>query len=243
MGRHHARPSDTSLRFAFLINLAFALVEIFGGIWTNSVAILSDAVHDLGDALALGTAWGLERYSRKGGDRTFSYGYVRFSLLGALVNTTVLVLGSALVLTEAIPRLSQPQDPNSIGMLLFSVIGIVANGLAALRLRHGDSLNNRVAAWHLIEDVLGWIAVLIASVLLIFFDVPLIDPLLSVAITAFVLFNVFRHLRKTLMLFLQAVPEEIDLRELESQLMEVDHVLSLHHTHVWSMDGLSLIHI
>ena len=237
MGASHTHETTANLRLAFVLNTGFAILEIFGGIWTNSVAILSDAVHDLGDSLALGAAWSLDRYAQKGRDRRFSYGYLRFSLLGAWTNTTVLVLGSILVLTEAIPRLFQPEAPNVGGMIVFAMIGIIVNGVAAWRLHGGAALNASVASWHLVEDVLGWIAVLIASVMMLFVDLPILDPILSIAITCFILFNVLRKLRQTLLLFLQAVPDDIDLRELEKRLGALEHVQSTHHTHVWSMDG------
>ena len=237
MSHTHPHDSVADLRLAFVLNTTFAILEIAGGLWTNSVAILSDAVHDLGDSLALGAAWSLDRYSQKGRDRRFSYGYLRFSLLGAWTNTLVLVLGSIIVLTEAVPRLFQPERPNATGMLLFALVGVVVNGVAAWRLRGRGSLNTKVAAWHLVEDVLGWIAVLIVSVTLMFVDLPVLDPLLSVAITSYILFNVVRHLKQTLLLFLQAVPDDVDLGELERRLGALEHVLSTHHTHVWSMDG------
>ena len=236
MSHSHSHPSD-GLRLAFLLNTGFAVLEIVGGLWTNSVAILSDAVHDLGDSLALGAAWGLDRYAQRGSDRRFSYGYLRFSLLGAWTNTTVLVLGSVIVMTEALPRLFQPETPNAAGMLVFALIGVAVNGVAAWRLSGRQSLNTRIAAWHLIEDLLGWIAVLVVAITLMFVDLPVLDPVLSIAITAYILFNVIRRLRQTLMLFLQAVPDDIDLRQLERRLRELEHVRSTHHTHVWSMDG------
>ena len=238
MGRSHPHDTTKALRLAFVLNTTFAILEIFGGLWTNSVAILSDAVHDLGDSVALGAAWALDRYSQKAGDRRFSYGYLRFSLLGAWTNTTVLVLGSILVLTEAVPRLFRPEPANARGMLAFALIGILVNGAAAWRLHGQTSLNTKVAAWHLIEDVLGWVAVLVVAITLLFVDLPILDPLLSIGITVYIVTNVLRNLRRTLMLFLQAVPEDIDLDELQRRLDALDHVVrSTHHTHVWSMDG------
>lgn len=236
---HAASHSSTSdLRLAFILNLAFTILEIAGGLWTNSVAILSDAVHDLGDSVSLGAAWGLDRYSQRAGDQRFSYGYRRFSLLGAGTTTVVLIVGSVFVLAEAVPRLFTPQSPHAPGMLLFALLGIVVNGVAALRLRRRRSLSARVAAWHLIEDVLGWVAVLIVSVTLLVVDLPVLDPLLSIVITCYILYNVFRNLRQTFMLFLQGVPEDVDLTTLEHQLGVLPHVRSTHHTHVWSMDGV-----
>ena len=233
----HSHHATGDLCLAFFLNLGFTVLEIAGGLWTNSVAILSDAVHDLGDSLSLGSAWYLDRVAQRGSDRRFSYGYLRFSLLGAWTNITVLLAGSIFVLSEAIPRLLQPEPAHAPGMLAFALIGVVVNGAAALRLRGRQSLNARVAAWHFIEDVLGWVAVLVVAVTLMFVDLPVLDPALAVLITGYILFNVVRHLRRTLMIFMQAVPEEIDLRELENRLGTLAHVRSTHHTHMWSMDG------
>ena len=235
---HTRSPGATGdLGLAFVLNLGFTILEIFGGLWTNSVAILSDAVHDLGDSLSLGAAWYLDRYAQRASDNRFSYGYLRFSLLGAGTNVTVLLVGSILVLSEAIPRLFSPEPAHAPGMLVFALFGIVVNGAAALRLRTRHSLNAKVAAWHLIEDVLGWVAVLVVSITLLFVDLPVLDPALSILITAYILYNVLRNLRQTFMLFLQAVPEDVDLGQLGRRLAALDHVRSTHHTHVWSMDG------
>lgn len=236
-GHEHGHDANNSLQAAFFLNLAFTLLEIVGGFWTNSMAILSDAVHDLGDSVSLGMAWYLERYSRRGKDNRYSYGYRRFSLLGAMLNIIVLLVGGFLILSEAVPRLLDPQHSNAQGMVLFAIVGILVNGAAVLRLRGGQSLNTQVVAWHLLEDVLGWVAVLIVSVILLFWDIPVLDPLLSILITLYVMFNVVRNLRKTAALFLQAVPEDIDLAALEGGLLALDKVCSVHHTHIWSLDG------
>lgn len=236
-GHTHAHNANNSLRAAFFLNLAFTIFEIIGGLWTNSMAILSDAVHDLGDSVSLGMAWYLERYSRRGKDNRYSYGYRRFSLLGAMLNILVLLVGGFVILSQAVPRLLNPQHSNAQGMVLFAIVGILVNGAAVLRLRGGQSLNTQVVAWHLLEDVLGWAAVLIVSVILLFWDIHILDPLLSILITLYVLFNVVRNLRKTAALFLQAVPENIDLAMLESRLLAMEKVRSIHHIHIWSLDG------
>ncbi len=236
-GHAHAHNTNNSLRTAFFLNLAFTIFEIIGGLWTNSMAILSDAVHDLGDSVSLGMAWFLERYSRRGKDNRFSYGYRRFSLLGAMLNILVLLVGGVVILSEAVPRLLDPQHSNAQGMVLFAIVGILVNGAAVLRLRGGQSINAQVVAWHLLEDVLGWVAVLIVSIILLFWDIHILDPLLSILITLYVLFNVLRNLKRTAALFLQAVPESIDLAMLEGRLLALDKVCSVHHTHLWSLDG------
>ncbi|MGB6420435.1 MAG: cation diffusion facilitator family transporter [Anaerolineales bacterium] len=237
MSHDHSNDSTGDLRLAFFLNLSFTIIEIAGGIWTNSLAILSDAIHDLGDSLSLGMAWYLETYARKDKDKKYSYGYRRYSLLSALINTVVLIVGSVFILSRAVTRLFNPEPVDAKGMILFAVLGIIVNGLAMLRLRGGKSLNAQVVAWHLIEDVLGWVVVLIMSIMLLFTDLYILDPIFSILITSFVLFNVIKNLRKTLALFLQAVPENMDLEMIENRLLAIDNVCSSHHTHIWSMDG------
>ena len=188
MHQHNHHHHD-GLRTAFFINFAFTLIEIAGGLATNSLAILADAAHDLGDSVSLGMAWLLDHYSHQQEDGRFSYGYRRFSLLGALINALILFGGSLWILLQAIPRLIRPEDFNSRGMLLLAVLGILVNGLAVLRLRGDGSLNARVAALHLLEDVMGWAAVLIVGIILEFVDLPILDPILSVAITLVVLYR------------------------------------------------------
>lgn len=182
---HRAHQSGKNIKVAFFLNLAFTILEIFGGLWTNSMAILSDALHDLGDSISLGAAWYLEKYSEKAPDSTFSYGYGRFSLLGALISSIVLVIGAVIILSQVIPRLIDPQEVHPQGMLGLAVLGIIVNGIAAIRLRKGSTLNEKVASWHLLEDVLGWVAVLIVSIVLLIKDIPILDPILSLVITFF----------------------------------------------------------
>ena len=230
--------ATSAIRLAFLLNLSFTIVASAGGILTNSVAILSDAVHDFGDSLSLGLAWYLERYSQRKRDHRFSYGYRRFSLLGTVTTTAALVVGSAFVLAEAIPRLLEPEPTNAAGMIGFAILGVTVNGFAALRLRERKSSNAQALSWHLLEDVLGWSAVLVVAITLLFIDLPILDPALSIVITAFILYNVAHNLRDTSILFLQGVPDDVDLAALEHNLTILDHVQSIHHTQVWSMDGV-----
>jgi len=234
----HDQSDPTSpVRVAFFLNLGFTILEVVGGLWTNSLAILSDALHDLGDSVAIGVSWYLERLSAKGKNRRFSYGYRRLSLLASLITATVLLSGALFVLTEAIPRLIRPQHSNAQGMLLFSIVGIVVNGVAAFRLRGGKTMNARMIAWHLIEDVLGWVAVLVVSLMLLLRDIHILDPILSILITVYVLYNVVRNLRETVALFLQAAPGSLDIDAIEQRLRAIPEVRSMHHTHIWSLDG------
>jgi cobalt-zinc-cadmium efflux system protein len=234
---HSGSNTTANIQVAFFLNLGFTILEIIGGLWTNSLAILSDAVHDLGDSLSLGLAWFLDRYSKRDRDQRFSYGYRRFSLLGALINTVVLLVGSFWVLSKAVPRLLEPEHSNAQGMILFAIAGILINGVAVFRLQGSKSLNARMIAWHLLEDVLGWVAVLAVAIILLFADIHIVDPILSVLIAVYVLYNVIKNLRETVSLFLQGVPWDIDIREIEEEIARVENVEAIHHAHIWSLDG------
>lgn len=237
--QHKGDSEEASRRigWAFFLNVSFTIIEFIGGWLTNSTAIMADAVHDLGDSVSIGAAWGLNKLSGKSANNTFSYGYQRFSLLGALINGLVLTVGSVWILSEAIPRLTAPEMPQVEGMLLLSIFGVAVNGYAAYKVSEGESLNERVLNWHLLEDVLGWVAVLIVSVVLMFIDWPVLDPLLSIGFTLFILFNVGKTLKETSLLFLQATPDEKQLEVLKQNFKALDLVSDIHHLHVWSLDG------
>lgn len=235
--QHNHNQSQNNIKIAFLLNLAFTILEIAGGLWTNSMAILSDALHDLGDSFALGLAWYLQKYSKKTSDQKFSYGYARFSLLGALMNSLLLVGGSVFILTQSVPRIFKPEEVNPGGMIIFAVLGIAVNGLAVVRLRKGTSFNERIVSWHLLEDVLGWAAIFVTGIVLLFIDIPVLDPILSVLITIYVLFNVVKSLKATLNIFLQGVPKDLSISEIEQEIVEKTGVNAAYHTHIWSLDG------
>jgi len=240
MHKHNHRSSAVSnIRIAFFLNLGFAIAEVAGGIWTNSLAITSDALHDLGDSLSLGLSWILERYSNRKTDERYSYGYRRYSLLAALLNSLVLIGGSVYIFYHAIVRLLDPQPVYARGMMFFAIAGIAVNGLAVLRLKKGKSLNERIVFFHLLEDVLGWVAVLVISIIMIFKEIPILDPLLSIIITIYILYNVAKNLKKTASVFLQAVPEGINIKDIDSRIMEIEKVIDVHHTHIWSIDSLN----
>ncbi|MDR1759398.1 MAG: cation diffusion facilitator family transporter [Fibrobacter sp.] len=234
---HHSSPAEKSnIGLAFFLNLSFTVIELIGGFLTNSVAIISDAVHDFGDSLSLGLAWYFQKLSRKGSSKHFSYGYKRFSLLGAIINCIILVVGSIYILSEAIPRLFAPQETNAKGMFLLAVFGIVVNGIAVLRTRKAKSINERVISLHLLEDVLGWAAVLLGSAVMYFTGWTIIDPILSLFIACFVLFNVFKNIKLVLPILLQGTPAEIDQESIAQKLKEFKNVANIHDLHIWSLD-------
>lgn len=229
--------SENRIGIAFLLNVAFTLLELAGGLWTNSMAILSDALHDLGDSASLGLSWYLNRVAQRKGDELFSFGYRRFSLLGALFAGLVLIAGSVLILAEAVPRILSPERAYAPGMLIFAVIGVVVNGIAALRMRGGRTQSERVVTWHLLEDALGWTAVLMVGAVMWFKEIPILDPILAIVFTLYILWNMVRNLKRTLIIFLQGVPESIRITDVEEAIAAVPGVRSVHHTHIWSQDG------
>ena len=233
----HSHGSNNRIGWAFFLNVTFTIIEFIGGILTNSTAIMADAVHDLGDSLSIGFAWFLSKVSEKGSNSEFTYGYRRLSLFGALINGLVLIIGSVWVLTEAIPKLLQPEMPIVEGMIALAVFGVLVNGFAAYKLSKGKTLNERVLNWHLLEDVLGWVAVLIVSIVLLFVDWPILDPALSILFTLYILINVAKNLWHTIRLFLQAIPDKELSKSVYKTLIELEEVDSIHHLHLWSLDG------
>jgi len=240
MNNHHHHDHNhniKNLQLAFFLNFGFAIIEAVGGYFTNSIAIMADALHDIGDSVTLMISWQLERISNKKSDTRYSYGYKRYSLLGALIGSIILVSGIVFVTIESIKRIQDPQAIHAEGMLLLAFGGIAANGIAAFKARKGRNLNSRIIYWHLLEDALGWAAVLIVSIILLFWDIPILDPVLSMAISGFILFNVLRNLRQTFSLFLQSVPADVDVRAIQKTVLADNIVKGIHHTHIWSLDG------
>lgn len=236
-GHGHEHRESERIGFAFWLNFIFTIVEIIGGVLTNSVAILSDAIHDLGDTLAIGFGWFASRLSQRHPNASYTYGYRRLSLLSALAIGITMVIGAGIIIANAVPRLWQPQPPHTVGMFWLALLGIAVNGAAALRLRGGHTQNERMLSWHMLEDVLGWVAVLLASIAIHITGWSIIDPLLSIGFTLFILFNVVRNLRETLRLFLQKSPDAELMESVRGELLALEGVDTLHHVHLWSLDG------
>ncbi|MGA0431958.1 MAG: cation diffusion facilitator family transporter [Flavobacteriaceae bacterium] len=241
MGHHHTHQivdEDTqNFKVAFFLNLIFTLIEIIGGLYTNSIAILSDAIHDLGDTLTIGTAYFLEKKSKKPANRNYPYGFRRFSLLSALISAMVLLIGSIFIFLEGVKRLLHPEPTDAEGMVVFAMLGVIFNGFAAWKLHSGQSMNQKIISLHLLEDVLGWTAILIGSILLLFFNLPWLDPMLSLGIMVYIMWNVVRRLRETLQLFLQRTPLNINLEDIEKKILDYSEVVAIEHLKIWSLDG------
>lgn len=227
------------IRIGFFLNLSFTVIELVGGYLTSSVAITADAIHDLGDSISLGLALILEKKSRGKPNSTWTYGYRRFSTLSAFICSLVLLVGSAIILYESIPRLWHPTTPpHSEGMMGLAILGIVVNGFAVLRLSKGHSQNEKVLSLHLLEDVLGWVAVLLGSIVIFFTGWAIVDTLLAISISVFVLINVFKNLRSILSVFLQSIPEKINVEELIEEVRGFCGVKNVNSYHAWSLDGI-----
>ncbi len=234
---HHHGASEKNILLAFVLNLVFVVIEVIGGIFTGSISILSDALHDFGDAMSLGMALYIERVSKRGRDRHFSYGYKRFSLLSALILSIMLIVGAFFVVHAAIERILSPSMPDTNGMIILAIIGFSINGFAAWRMSRGQSLSERAIRLHLMEDVLGWAAVLVVSIVMHFVEIPILDPLLSLGITGWMLYNVYLNLRDTFRILLQGVPAGVDTEAFEREVRAVAGILDMHDLHLWTLNG------
>ncbi len=233
----HSDGSGKNILSAFFINLTFTVISLIGGWLTNSMAIISDSIHDLGCTLSIALAWVFERIAGRRPTRTFTFGYRRFTLLGAFVNAFILLSGSSIVLYESVERLHSPENVNAEGMLWFAILAILFKGLAVWRTWKGSNVNQRMVSLHLLGDCLGWVAVLLASVVLIFVEVPLLDTILSICISIYILYNVVRNLIVAFRIVLEGVPASINYEELKKELETLANISTIKDFRVWSMDN------
>ena len=228
---------EKNIFLAFILNLSFSIIEFFGGIFTNSIAILSDSLHDLGDSLSIGISYFLEKKSKRKADNTYTYGYIRYSVLGSVITTSILLIGSILVIIGAVKRLFNPVEINYNGMIIFAIFGVILNFLAAYITRDGDSLNQKSVNLHMLEDVLGWVIVLIGSIIMNFTDIRLLDSIMCIGVSIFILINALKNLKDVLDIFLEKIPKDIDLDKLKEHLLLIKGIDDIHHIHIWSIDG------
>ncbi|MEM2081262.1 MAG: cation diffusion facilitator family transporter [Candidatus Bathyarchaeia archaeon] len=225
------------MRFAAFLNVAFTVIEVIGGFWTNSLAIFSDALHDFGDSATLLISWLFERKAKKSPNTKYTFGYQRLSLFSALFAASILIGGSIVIILQAIPRFLNPEPVNSFGMISIAFIGIAFNGAGFFLLKRGGSLNEKVLSWHLLEDVLGWVGILLGGVIIYFWKFYLIDPILTVGLTAFILYGVTENLREAVNILLQGVPKHINIDAVKKDIESIKGVLELHDVHIWSLEG------
>ena len=231
---------------AFFLNLTYAIVEFIAGGVFGSSAVLADSVHDLGDAIAIGISAFLESISNREEDSHYTLGYKRFSLLGAMITAVILMTGSVLVILENIAKIFHPQPVNDEGILWLGIIAIIINVLANLVIRKGQTKNESILSLHFLEDTLGWVAVILMAIVLRFTDWYILDPLLSLAISFFILSKALPRFWSTLKIFLDAVPEGVDIQKIKTDLAELDHVASINQLNLWTMDGLeknAIVHV
>ncbi len=230
--------TDRNILIAFILNISFSFIEFFGGLFTKSIAIMSDSVHDFGDAITIGISYFLEKKSKTKPDDIYTYGYARYSVLGAIITSLVLLIGSILVLCASFYRLFHPVLIEYRGMIYLSIFGVVVNLLAAFVTKRGDSLNQKAVNLHMLEDVLGWIIVLVGAILMYFTDIRFIDSIMSMGVAVYIGVNAFKNLMESISIMLEKVPDDISVSEIESSILQIDSITGIHHIHIWSTDGI-----
>lgn len=236
---HQENNNQKNILLAFFLNAGFAVIEFVGGYLTNSVAIYSDALHDLGDSLALIFAYVAEKISQKKADSKYTFGYRRFSVLAALVNGLILLVGSTFIVSEAITRFQNPEPIMAEGVIGLAFLGLAVNGFAAFRMSKNSGLNSTMIMFHLLEDILGWCAVLIVSVILLFKPWYFLDSVLSVLIAGIIISGVVKSLFKVSKIFMQTFPDHIDREGLIKELSSLKNVVDVHFIQGWSIDESS----
>lgn len=229
--------TEQNILVAFILNLCFSIFEFVGGVLTGSIAIASDAVHDLGDAASIGISYFLEKKSKRPSNRFYTYGYARYSVLGGVITTLILLLGSVVVICSAVRRILAPVPIDYSGMILFAVVGVCVNACAAFFTRGGHSLNQKAVNLHMLEDVLGWVVVLCGAVVMRLTDLAIIDPIMSICVAVFIFVHALKNLHITVIPFLERTPGDVDTQQLKSHLERLDGVLDVHHIHLWTLDG------
>ena len=238
--------TEKTIATAFVLNLSFAALEFIGGIVTGSVAIVSDAFHDVGDAASIGISYFLEKKSRKRPDDQYTYGYARYSVLGGCITALILLIGSVVMIYNAFSRMLAPTEINYNGMIGFAVVGVCVNSCAVFFTRERDSLNQKAVNLHMLEDILGWATVLVGAVVMRFTDLTFIDPILSIGVSLFIAINAVRNLKEAIDLFLEKAPHTVDTSKIKELVEKISGVFDVHHIHLWSVDGrtnLATLHV
>lgn len=229
--------TDKNILIAFLLNLFFSIFEFIGGLFTNSISIISDSVHDFADAISIGISYILEKISKKKPNETYTYGYLRYSVLGAVITTAILLFGSILVIYNAVKRIINPVEIDYSGMIIFALVGVIVNFIAAKVTKHGHSLNQKSVNLHMLEDVFGWSIVLIGALVMRFTDISILDPVMSILVAIFILINALKNLKSIIDIFLEKVPNNISISEIKKTILDIEGIIDVHHIHIWSMDG------
>lgn len=227
-----------NMLFAFILNISFSIIELFGGIFTNSISIISDALHDLGDAVSIAVSLFCEVRSTKSADSEYTYGYARYSVIGALITALVLLIGSTYMIYNSVVRIIYPTPVNYDGMIVLAVFGTVINGISALKMAKGKGINERTLSLHMLEDLLGWLAVLVGSVVIKFTAWHRIDAVMSLCISAYIIIHALHHLKEVFEILLQKAPEGINVDEVRQELEKIENVEEIEELRLWTLDGL-----
>ena len=239
---HHHKKAGKNLAFVFFMNLTFNIIVIIGGLATNSMAILADCIHDMSDTISIAFAWFLERVAQKESTDKYSYGYQRFSILGAVIISVFVILMAFVILSEAIPRLFSPEGVDAQGMLLVAIVGIIFKSLSVYRLHEGETFNEKAILIHQLGDIFEWVAILILSLVLMFWSgAQYLDPFVSIGIALWLIFNLGRNLYKSFEVLLQKTPDNFNVDELKSSINSIEGVKSIDGFHLWSLDGIDSV--
>ena len=239
---HHHKKAGENLAFVFFMNMTFNIIVILGGLATNSMAILADCIHDMSDTISIALAWALEKVAQKDSTDKYSYGYQRFSILGAVIISVFVIFMAFVILSEAIPRLFSPEGVDAGGMLIVAIIGLVFKSISVHRLHKGETFNEKAILFHQLGDVFEWVAILILSLILMFWDgAPYLDPFVSIGIALWLIFNLGRNLYKSIEVLLQKTPDNFDVDDFKSQILAIEGVLQIEDFHIWSLDGIDSV--
>ena len=239
---HHHKKAGENLAFVFFMNLAFNIIVIVGGLATNSMAILADCIHDMSDTISIALAWALEHVAQKDSTDKYSYGYQRFSILGAVIISVFVIIMALIILQEAIPRLFSPEGVDANGMFLVAIVGIIFKSISVYRLHEGETFNEKAILFHQLGDVFEWVAILILSLVMMFWDgAPYLDPFVSIGIALWLIFNLGRNLYKSVEVLLQKTPDNFDVGEFKTEILAIEGVKNIDDFHIWSLDGIDSV--
>lgn len=229
----HAR----TLGWVLAITTVFMLVEVAGGLWANSLALLADAGHMLSDVGALALALFVARLAQRPATPKKTYGYLRYEILAALINGSALFVIAGLIVWEAWKRIAAPPEVNAPIMLVVATVGLAVNALAAsmLHRRHRDSLNVRGAYLHVLGDLLGSVGALVAGAVIWATGWVLVDPLISVVVAGLILLGAWRLVSESVDVLMENTPSHIALRDVEHGMASIDGVSEVHDLHVWTL--------
>lgn len=230
--------TEKNILIAFVLNIVFSIFELFGGAATGSIALISDAVHDFADGISIGISWLLEKKSSKRPDEKFTYGYGRYSVVGSAMISLLLLLSSLFVVYNALCRMIEPKEINYNAMIPLAVIGVCVN-FAAAYVTHGGSgsLNQKAVNLHMLEDVFGWLVVLLGAIVMRVTDFALLDPILSVGIAVFIFIHAWKNMKEALDIFFEKVPAGMNLDAIKGEILGIGGVSEVCSIHLWSMDG------